>query len=194
MKPLLIGLAGITGAGKSTLADHLEAQGGVKRFRVDAYYKNDTDCPKLEDGRPHWDLPESLHLEELYAALSELREGREIFLPVYDRGQNKRIGTTLFEPRPVIFAEGLQIFSEPRTRNLFDLRLWLDVPEEIATQRRVQRQPNYDLAYHYAVALPAQRRDVLPFKQFAHAVLDGTKSIREVTGDADTVLRKFLGM
>ena len=60
MKPFFIGLSGISGAGKSTIADHLDAQGGVKRFRFDAYYKEEHDVPKLPAGRGFWDLPVSL--------------------------------------------------------------------------------------------------------------------------------------
>jgi len=120
MKPFLIGLAGLSGAGKSTLAEHLEAQGGVKRFRFDAYYKSATDCPKLSDGRPHWDLPESLYLDEVCEALSELRQGNDIFVPLYNRRLCDRTGRVLFKPAPVLFVEGMQLFADERIRSLCD--------------------------------------------------------------------------
>lgn len=194
MKPFLIGLAGLSGAGKSTLADHLEAQGGVKRFRLDAYYKDAVDCPKLEDGRPHWDLPESLHLNAVYQALSDLRDGAEIFIPIYNRRLCVATGETLYTPAPVIFAEGLQLFSDARIRELFDLRLWLDIDEETALQRRLLRQPDYDVQYHRTIALPAQREIVLPLQKHAHEVIDGSMSIKEVAETTDVILRRFLGV
>ncbi len=193
MRPFLIGLAGHSGAGKSTLAEHLERQGGVRRFRFDAFYKNRDECPTL-DGRPHWDLPESLHLGQAAAALAELREGNDILLPVYSRRDDMRTGYVLYKPSPVIFVEGLMLFSHDRIRSLLDLRLWLEVPEEVALARRLERQPDYDVEYHRRVALPAARQFVVPYRESAHAIIDGTQSIAQVTSETDRIIRKFLGM
>jgi uridine kinase len=194
MKPFLIGLVGLSGAGKSTVADHLEAQGGIKRFRMDAYYKNTEDCPKLADGTVHWDLPESLHMDEVYEALREIKEGNEIFLPVYNRRLCKRVGSVLYEPRPVVFAEGMQLFADERIRKLFDLRFWMEVPEEVALERRLKRQPDYDLDYYKNVALPSQRKTVLPLKGHAHEIIDGDRSLREIAMETDAYIRKHLGV
>ncbi len=191
MTPFFIGLAGHSGAGKSTLAEHLERQGGVKRFRFDSFYKDRDQCPQL-DGRPHWDLPESLHLGQAYEALRELKAGEDIMLPVYSRGEDRRTGEILYKPSPVIFVEGLMLFSHPELRELMDLRLWLEVPEEVALARRLQRQPGYDVAYHYRVALPAAREFVVPHRAQAHAILDGTRTIQQVTDDADRVIQRYL--
>ncbi len=166
----------------------------MKRFRFDAYYKTKADCPKLPDGRPHWDLPESLYLDEVYDALSELKEGNDIFLPIYDRRSNNRIGKILYQPAPVIFVEGLQLFSDERIRSLFDLRLWLEVDEQIALARRLVRQPDYDVTYHRNIALPAQRRIVLPLRACAHEVIDGSREFREVATATDNLIQKFLGI
>jgi len=194
MKPFLIGLAGLSGAGKSTLADHLDAQGGVKRFRLDAYYKDAVDCPKLEDGRPHWDLPESLHLDNVHRALMDLRSGNEVFVPIYNRRLCAATGEMLYTPAPVIFAEGLQLFSDDRIRNMFDLRLWLDIDEETALSRRLLRQPDYDVDYHRTIALPAQREIVLPLQTHAHKTIDGSMSFKDVAEATDSILRRFLGV
>ena len=193
MIPFLIGLAGHSGAGKSTLAEHLERQGGVKRFRFDNYYKDEADCPKL-DGRPHWDLPESLHLDLVYDALCELKAGNDILVPIYNRAENRRVGDMLYKPSPVLFVEGLMVFSREDIRSLFDLRLWLDVSEEVALARRLERQPNYDVDYHRRVALPAARAFVMPYRENAHAIINGTQSIADVTGEADRIIRSHLGV
>ena len=118
MTPFLIGLSGISGAGKSTLVEHLERQGGIKRFRFDAYYKDEFECPKIGE-RAHWDLPESLHLDQAYEALCELKQGNEIWLPLYSRKENKRVGRTIYDPAPIIFVEGLMLFSDkfPRKKH-----------------------------------------------------------------------------
>ncbi len=99
----------------------------------------------------------------------------------------------LYQPSPVIFAEGLQLFADERIRELFPLRLWLEVPEDVALARRLQRQPDYDVEYHRTVALPAQRALVLPLKIHAHETIDGTRSIREVAEQTDGIIYRFLG-
>jgi len=194
MRPLFIGLAGLSGAGKSTLADHLESQGGVKRFRFDAYYKSAKDCPQLPDGRPHWDLPESLYLDEMYQALVGLRQGDDVFLPIYNRRLCDRTGHMLFKPAPVVFVEGMQLFADERIRDLFDLRLWLDIDEETALARRLERQPDYDVEYHRTIALPAQREFVAPLKKYAHGIIDGGQSVKTVVETADDIIARFLGI
>lgn len=192
MRPFFVGLCGISGAGKSTLADHLESQGGIKRFRFDAYYKTEADCPKLPNGKANWDLPESLYLEEVYEALLLLREGQDILLPTYNRRLCDRTGAVLFKPAPILFIEGLQLFADPQIRSLIDLRLWLDVSEEEAARRRVQRQPDYDLAYHWSVAVPQHRSHVMPHRKHAHAMINGHDSVPNVVRQADTLLYRFL--
>ncbi len=194
MKPILVGLTGFSGAGKTTVAEHLERQGGIKRFRFDAFYKDENECPRTEDGRLFWDLPESLHLDEAYKALCELKEGNDIFLPVYDRGTNSRIGSILYKPAPIIFAEGLMLFTDERIRSLFDLKLFLDVSEAVATARRCQRQPGYDLDYHQTFALPMARKYVLPAKEYADVIIDGEPPIPIVASQADRALHSCLGV
>ncbi len=103
-------------------------------------------------------------------------------------------GGMLYQPAPVIFFEGMQLFSDPRIRSMFDLRLWLEVDEETALARRLLRQNDYDVRYHRMVALPAQRAIVMPLRACAHEVIDGTRPISEVAACADRVLRKFLGV
>lgn len=192
MKPILIGLSGVSGAGKSTLVDFLESQGGVRRFRFDAYYKNTEECPKASNGKPHWDLPESLHLDQAFEDLRELKEGNEIQMPVYDRRTCARTSSVWFEPFPIVFAEGMYLFFDSRIRDVFDLRLWLDVSFEVALARRLARQPDYDLNYYHTVALPTQKKFVLPLKIFSHVNINGERSEREIVLETDRVVQKYV--
>lgn len=192
MRPFLIGLCGLSGAGKSTLARHLESQGGVKRFRFDAYYKDEAECPHV-DGVAHWDLPESLQLEMVVQALRDLKDGHDVFVPVYEKSPlNRRVGQTLFKSSPVIFAEGLHLFANPQMRELMDLRLWLDVSPQTARERKRLRDDWFDDDYYDRFAWPAAQVYVLPKREFAHACINGEGSIREVAAQVDAILHTFL--
>jgi len=193
MIPFLVGLAGISGAGKSTLVEHLENQGGIKRFRFDAFYKDEAEYAK--DGeRPNWDAPESIHLDRAFEALKELKNGNEIWLPIYNRRESRCVGKTIFKPEPIIFVEGLLLFSDERIRELFDLRLWLEVSEEEGLRRRLQRQPGYDPEYHWRVAAPSARKFVLPYRSTAHEIIDGSPNFPQVAAQADVILHKYLNL
>ena len=85
------------------------------------------------------------------------------------------------------------VSSDDAIRRALDLRLWLEVPEAVALARRLERQPNYDVDYHWRVAVPAAREFVVPYRESAHAIIDGTRPIAEVTDQADRVIRAFLG-
>jgi len=135
-----------------------------------------------------------LYLDEVFEALTELKQGNDVFLPLYDRRSCERTGRIYFKVAPVIFVEGLQLFSDERIRRLFDLRLWLDIDEVTALERRLLRQPDYNLTYHQTIALPAQREHVLPLKEYAHVTLNGRQTVKEVTEQTDQVIRQFLGI
>lgn len=193
MIPYFIGLAGYSGAGKSTVVAYLEQMGGAAAFPIDNFYKDEDDCPRL-DGRPHWDLPESLHLDRLYEALVELKTGEDVQIPVYEKAVNRAVGRRVFRPRPVVLVEGLMLYTEPRIRELMDLRLWMDVPKEVALARKWQREPErFDRAYYEQIALPAIERYVDPTKAYAHYTIDGMRRIHEIACTMDEVIRRTFG-
>lgn len=193
MIPYFIGLAGYSGAGKSTVVMYLEQMGGVAAFSIDNFYKNKDDCPRV-DGRPHWDLPESLRLDELYQALVELKTGEDVEIPVYEKKINRAVGRQIFRPRPVVLVEGLMLYTESRIRELMDLRLWMDVPKEVALARKWQREPErFDQDYYERIALPAIERYVDPTKACAHHLIDGTRRVHEIACAMDEVVRRTFG-
>lgn len=182
----LIGLCGVSASGKSTLTKTLEAQGVGKRFRFDAYYKDEVDCPRL-NGVCNWDVPESLYLDQVYHDLVALKEGKSIELPVYKRSPvSARVGFTPFGPTPVLLAEGIFLFTDARIRALFDQKMWVDLPEEDVLRRRRERQPDYDLVYHRTCMWPGMERYVLPYKDQCDVVLDARQSPEALALEAKT--------
>ncbi|MBI5369973.1 AAA family ATPase [Candidatus Uhrbacteria bacterium] len=192
MISFFIGLVGPSGSGKSTLADAIEKEGVAKRFRMDAYYKSFEACPKTPDGRANYDVPESLDLERLYKDLCALKRGETITMPVYDRAQERPVGTELFSPVPVLLIEGLFLYNEPRIRDLIDLRLWIEAPEALIKSRRADRQGStFDEAYYTHVVCEGQRRYVEPMRRFAKVVLDGSEPTEVVAARAKEAIEKW---
>ncbi len=192
MNPFFIGLVGPSGSGKSSLADALEQEGIIKRFRMDAYYKSVADCPKTVDGKTNYDVPESLDLDQMYEDLVALKHGSAVMIPLYSRGEHRRIGEEEFLPADVLLVEGLFLYNDARIRELFDLRLWLEADCSLTKSRRAQRQQQtFDERYYDEVVLDGQRRFVEPMKQYAHVIIDGCEPVEHVVKKTKEIIEKW---
>ncbi len=172
MQPLIIGIAGPSGAGKSSCCRVIEnALKGVTRFKLDDFFKDEADVPKLGEAT-QWDEPEALKWDQLLRAVSDLRAGQEIFVPDYSRHENKQIGEKLIRPSEIILVDGFMSLYHPELRELLDLKLFFDLSEESQLIRRRQRQPGVQEDYLYNVMLPAARQYIMPSKVFADFIID----------------------
>lgn len=143
MKPFLIGIAGGTGSGKTTVARriyeslHLDSAAFID---YDAYYRELGHLPLEERVRMNFDHPDSLDTELLVHHLAELSAGRAIEKPVYDFTHHTRAPETVrVEPRGVILVDGILLFADARLRELFDLRIFVDTEADVRFIRRVRR-------------------------------------------------------
>ncbi len=143
MQPLIIGIAGGTGSGKTTVANAIMKR--VDRERIawleqDQYYRDQTDKPFEERIRVNYDHPDSLETELMVEHLKCLRAGQAVETPVYDFATYTRTRETRrVEPRPVILVEGILIFTDPELRKLFDVKIFVDTDADIRLIRRLQR-------------------------------------------------------
>lgn len=144
--PLVIGIAGGSGSGKTTVANAIVERVGAQHIAVlphDAYYKDLTKLPPAQRAEINFDHPDSLDTELLIKHVLELREYRAIDLPVYDFKTHSRTNQTIhIEPQPVILVEGILIFAEPELRPLFDVKIFVDTDADIRLIRRLQRDIN----------------------------------------------------
>ena len=188
----LIALTGYSASGKTTLANFLEAEGIVQRFRFDAYFKEKQDCPKQENGDPNWELPESLYLQEAYEALFQIKQGKTIQIPIYSRPFCRRLeGFSLFEPRDIILVEGVHLFHQKEICSLFDYKIWMDIPFEEMYERQRNRGRIYTRDYHEKVMIPAIKQYVDPLQYYADKKLDGRDSVENLAGELKKV---FVGL
>ncbi len=141
--PLVIAIAGGSGSGKTTVANVILDKVGAHRIAYlphDAYYRDLTNLPPTQRAEVNFDHPESLETELLIEHVNTLKSWRPIDLPVYDFTRHSRTEETIrVNPQRVIIVEGILIFVEPRLRELFDVKIFVDTDADIRFIRRLTR-------------------------------------------------------
>lgn len=142
-KPLVIGIAGGSGSGKTTAADIILKKVGSHRIAYlqhDSYYRELTNLPINQRREVNFDHPDSLESDLMREHILALKEWKAIEVPVYDFTTHSRTSETLHvEPRRVILVEGILIFAEPTLRSLFDVKIFVDTDADIRFIRRLKR-------------------------------------------------------
>jgi uridine kinase len=144
-KPLIIGVAGGTGSGKTTVsAAIVAAVGGVQvaLLQHDAYYKDNAHLPMEQRRAVNYDHPDALENDLLIAHLRTLSAPNPmpIAYPHYDFANYVRLPEVdIIQPKPVLIVEGILIFAEPALRDLFDIKVYVDTEADIRFIRRLQR-------------------------------------------------------
>ncbi|MGH7752266.1 MAG: uridine kinase [Gemmatimonadales bacterium] len=140
---LIIGIAGGTASGKTTVANVILDRVGADQIAFlphDAYYRDLNDLPPAQREQVNFDHPDSLETGLLIRHLKALRRGQAVEVPVYDFTVHARTDRIRrLEPRPVILVEGILVFAEPALRQLFDVKIFVDTPDDIRFIRRLQR-------------------------------------------------------
>ncbi len=141
--PLVIGIAGGSGSGKTTVVQEILNRVGASNIAFlqhDSYYKDLSGLPPAQRAEVNFDHPESLETELLIYHLQELREGRAVQVPIYDFAHDTRTEQTFtVQPRGVIIVEGILIFAEPELRKMFDVKIFVDTDPDLRLIRRLQR-------------------------------------------------------
>ncbi len=143
MKPIVIGVAGGTGSGKTTVSQEILRRVGAERIvfiQHDSYYRDRSHLSLEERARSNYDHPDSLESEFLVSHLQQLRAGQPVEIPVYDFTTHTRTEETrCVEPKWVILVEGILIFVEPALREIFDVKIWVDTDADVRFIRRLRR-------------------------------------------------------
>ncbi len=144
MKTTIIGIAGGTASGKTTIARTLYETalkyGSVTHIRLDDYYHDNSHLSFEERRKINYDHPDTYDSKLLIDHLEKLRNGKKVEKPIYDFVNSIRAKETeLIEPSNIILVEGIMVFAIEELRNIFDMKIFVDTADDIRFIRRVKR-------------------------------------------------------
>jgi uridine kinase len=143
IKPLVIGIAGGTGSGKSTVARRVAdalRRSSVAFVDMDAYYRNFAHLPLADRRRVNWDHPDAFDLDLFADHLARLARGEAVDKPVYDFVEHVRAPHTVrVEPADVIVIDGILLFVDERVREVCDVKVYVDADADVRLVRRLKR-------------------------------------------------------
>jgi uridine kinase len=182
LHPLVIGIAGGSGSGKTTVAQEILQRVGPERIAYlqhDSYYKDLSGLPPAQRAEVNFDHPNSLDTDLLVQHIKVLRNNQAVDVPIYDFATHSRTTKTFrVAARAVMLVEGILLFAEPDLRELFDVKLFVDTDPDIRFIRRLER----DLAergrtmesvvrQYLATVRPMHLEFVEPSKRYADVII-----------------------
>ncbi len=180
--PLVIGICGGTGSGKTTVSKVIIDRVGADHIILlphDAYYKDLGKLAPSERALVNFDHPNSLETSLLVEHIKQLKNFQPIELPVYDFKTHTRTATTQhIEPQPVILVEGILILAEPELRELFDVKIFVDTDPDIRFIRRLERDiaergrtSSSVIQQYMSTVRPMHLEFVEPSKRYADVII-----------------------
>ena len=179
---LIIGIAGGTGCGKTTVVNQIVNElpkNVVGVISQDSYYNDLSHMTKEERSKVNFDHPNSIDFELLLEHLNQLRQNKPIKKPVYSFVEETRLEKTILtEPRKVMIVEGILVLSNPKVRDLFDIKIFVHADSDERLIRRLQRdikERGHDLEkvlHRYQTAVkPMHNQFIEPSKEFADIII-----------------------
>ncbi|MCL6265394.1 uridine kinase [Flagellimonas myxillae] len=201
---LILGIAGGTGCGKTTVVNQIveelpENEVGV--ISQDSYYNDLSHLTKEERGKVNFDHPNSIDFELLISHLQQLKEGKSIQKPMYSFVEETRLeDTILTPPRKVMIVEGILVLSNPLLRDMFDIKIYVHADSDERLIRRLQRdikERGHDLEkvltrYQTAVK-PMHEQFIEPSKEFADIIIPNNHYNTVAVDMVRTIINERLG-
>lgn len=204
-QPYIVGIAGGTGSGKTTVAHALVERlprGASVCLAYDSYYRSRTDLSAEEREHINFDHPDSLETGLLNEHLKALRHGQAIEMPQYDFVRHLRKEESVYvSPHPVIVVEGILLLSDSRVREQLDLKVFVDTDADIRVLRRVRRDMDargrtFEQVrdQYYSTVRPMHLQFVEPSKYFADVIIPEGGSNEIALDMVLTKLRSVIGI
>ena len=180
---MIIGVAGGTGSGKTTLARHIANAFGdrVAVITHDSYYRAQNDKTLEERALQNYDHPDAFETNLLCRHLKMLSNGQAVEVPVYDYTiHNRASSTTRVEPKPVIVLEGILLFSDEELRSMMELKIFVDTDADERILRRIVRDTRERgrtlesvIKQYLTTVKPMHDAFVEPYKRYADVIVPG---------------------
>jgi uridine kinase len=182
MTSLVVGIAGGTGSGKTTVARTIAAAlptESVAMIEYDAYYRDRPELTPEEHAQLNFDHPDALESDLLVEHLSALKAGKRVEIPIYDfKIHRRRTESRPMEPAPVVIVEGILVFVDPRVRERLDMKIFVDTDPDIRVFRRIRRDMEhrgrtFDAIrdQYYRTVRPMHLQFVEPSKRWADLII-----------------------
>ncbi|RKD34602.1 uridine kinase [Thermohalobacter berrensis] len=181
-KPILIGITGGTGSGKSTVAKEIFKSLPEKNIVIieqDSYYKEQSHLSFEERTKTNYDHPLAFDNDLLIEHLKDLIDGKKIEKPIYDfEIHNRKKETITVEPKDIIIVEGILILDDERVRDLLDIKIYVDTDPDIRIIRRIIRDIRERgrtlesvIEQYLTTVRPAHLQFVEPSKKYADIII-----------------------
>ncbi len=179
---LVIGIAGGTGSGKTTVARRILKRIGTEHVALlsqDSYYKHQPHLTKEERAQVNYDHPNSFDNELLIEHLQELRRGRSVQVPVYSFSEHIRTEETIpLAPTPVVVLEGILVLADEPLRKEMDIKVFVDTDADVRVLRRINRDMrergrSFDsvFAQYLNTVKPMHEAFIEPSKRYADLIV-----------------------
>ncbi|MCK4654769.1 MAG: uridine kinase [Candidatus Cloacimonetes bacterium] len=179
--PVIIGISGGTGSGKSTIADAIqkEVKDHITIIMQDSYYKNFSHLSIKERSKINFDHPETIDTELFIKHIELLKKNVPVEIPIYDFKTHTRTSkTVLKKPSKIIILEGILLFENEKLRNLMDIKIFVDTDADIRILRRIERDMNERgrdldsiIKQYRETVQPMHIEFVEPSKRFANVII-----------------------
>jgi uridine kinase len=182
MASLVVGIAGGTGSGKTTVAKTIAAalpQRDVAMIEFDAYYRDLPNLSPEERAHINFDHPDALETELLVEHLGALKAGAGVDVPIYDfKTHRRKVESRRVEPARVVLVEGILVFVDPRVRERLDMKIFVDTDPDIRVFRRIRRDMEHRgrtfesiRDQYYKTVRPMHLQFVEPSKRWADLII-----------------------
>jgi uridine kinase len=180
--PLVIGIAGGSGSGKTTISNVILERVGLENvafLQHDSYYKDLSNLPPTQRAAVNFDHPNSLETELMIQHIEQLKAGKAIEVPIYDFTKHSRTEKTVpVESHKVILVEGILLFADADLRELFDVKLFVDTDADIRFIRRLERDISERgrtmesvINQYQSTVRPMHQEFVEPSKRYADVII-----------------------
>lgn len=187
---IFIGIAGPSGAGKTTLAHYLAAnyKEDFEHIRQDDYLRDPREFPMVGEFK-NWEHPSNYSFDILYNHLKQLQQGREVLSRNFVWRDNDMPHEFYLKPKKYILVEGSLIMINEDVASMFDKKIYLDVPTNVMLERRAKRMgENYHADYDLKVTLPEFERHGMIQKMYTQHIVDATRDKNEVAATVKQII------